>query len=67
MGNHSSPNNVAATQAFAGGLYKGKMSLTMTGYWKINLQLLNQQGTVLKGEEVSDTNPASSLFFELDF
>jgi len=67
MGNHSSPNNVAATQTAAGGFYKGKMSLTMTGYWKINLQLLNQQGTVLKGEEVSDTNPASSLFFELDF
>ena len=67
MGNHSSPNNVAATQSATGGLYKGKISLTMTGYWKINLQLLNQSGVVLKGEDVTDANPASSLFFELDF
>lgn len=67
MGNHSSPNNVNATQKNAGGLYYGKLSLTMSGYWKINLQLANTTGTVLKGEDITDSNPASSIYFELEF
>jgi len=67
MGNHSSPNNVHGIQAAAGKLYNGKLSLTMTGYWKINLQLANAVGTILKGEEITDANPASSIFFEIEF
>ncbi len=67
MGNHSSPNNVHATQNGAGNLYNGKLSLTMTGYWKINLQLANNSGTILKGEEITATNEASSIFFEIEF
>jgi hypothetical protein len=67
MGNHSSPNNVDATQIAAGDLYKGKLSLTMTGYWKLNLQLLNASGTVLKGETITDAVPASSIYFEIEF
>ena len=67
MGNHSSPNNVHATQTLAGGLYNGKLSLTMTGYWKINLQLANAEGTILKGEEITESVTASSIFFEIEF
>ena len=67
MGNHSSPNNVDATQTLAGDLYNGKLSLTMTGYWKLNLQLLNASGTVLKGETITDAVPASSIYFEIEF
>ncbi|WP_304343763.1 hypothetical protein [Chryseobacterium koreense] len=67
MGNHSSPNNVDARQTQAGGLYYGKLSLTMTGYWKLNLQLAKADGTVLKGEPVTDTNPGSTLYFEIEF
>jgi len=67
MGNHSSPNNVDLAQATAGDLYNGKLSLTMTGYWKINLQLLNASGTVLKGETITDAVPASSIYFEIEF
>ncbi len=67
MGNHSSPNNVDATQTLSGDLYNGKLSLTMTGYWKINLQLLNASGTVLKGETITDAVPASSIYFEIEF
>ena len=67
MGNHSSPNNVPATQTAPGKFYAGKLSLTMTGYWKLNLQLLNSAGSVLKGEEVTEANPASSIFFEIEF
>ncbi|WP_322550037.1 hypothetical protein [Flavobacterium psychraquaticum] len=67
MGNHSSPNNVNATQSLAGGLYNGKLSMTMSGYWKINLQLANALGTVLKGEEITTSVEASSIFFEIEF
>ncbi len=67
MGNHSSPNNVDMTQIAAGDLYNGKLSLTMTGLWKINLQLVNASGTVLKGETITDAVPASSIYFEIEF
>ena len=67
MGNHGSPNNTDLTQSQADGFYKGKFSLTMTGYWKINLQLLNTSDQVLKGEPITTENPASSLFLEIEF
>lgn len=66
MGNHGSPNNVNLIQ-HADRFYHGKLSLTMTGYWKINLQLFNQAQELLKGEEVTTENPASSLYLELEF
>lgn len=67
MGNHGSPNNTNLIQSATDGFYKGKLSLTMTGYWKINLQLLNASDEVLKGEPITTENPASSLFFEIEF
>lgn len=67
MGNHGSPNNVDLTQSTSDLLYHGKLSLTMTGLWKINLQLLNASDVVLKGETVTDVVPASSIYFEIEF
>ena len=67
MGNHTSPNNVHATQANPGELYNGKLSLTMTGYWKVNLQLANAAGDILKGEAITETTEASSIYFEIEF
>lgn len=67
MGNHGSPNNVNLTQSETDLLYNGKLSLTMTGYWKINLQLLNSANEVLKGEEITETTTASSIYFEVEF
>ena len=67
MGNHSSPNNINATQANSNSFYNGKLSLTMTGYWKINLQLANTNGDILKGEEITETVESSSIFFEIEF
>lgn len=67
MGNHGSPNNVNLTDLSTNGLYHGKLSLTMTGYWKINLQLLNATGEIVKGEQVTEDTPESSIFFELEF
>lgn len=66
MGNHSSPNNTALVSEQTE-FYEGKLSLTMTGYWKINLQLEAPDGTTLKGEEVSESHEASSIFFEIEF
>ena len=67
MGNHSSPNNVNPFQILSGDLYSGKMALTMTGYWKINLQLISPTGVVVKGEEISDTVLGSSIYFDFEF
>jgi hypothetical protein len=67
MGNHSSPNNTDLTYNMADELYEGNLSLTMTGYWVLNLKLLNAAGEVLKGENVTEQNPKSSLYLELEF
>lgn len=67
MGNHSSPNNEDLTYDSGSNMYKGKLSLTMTGFWKVNLMLVNKTDEVLKGEEVTEENEASSLFFEIEF
>ena len=67
MGNHSSPNNEDLVYNAASSMYDGKLSLTMTGYWKLNLMLHNQDGDLLKGEMVTDDNESSSLFLEIEF
>lgn len=66
MGNHGSPNNKDLVQG-ADGLYHGKLSLSMTGYWNINLQVENEKGDLLKGEEVTEDRERSSLSFEIEF
>lgn len=67
MGNHGSPGNEDAVYNPATGLYHGKLSLTMTGYWKINLMLLNDSDEILKGEAVTESNEGSTLYFEVEF
>lgn len=67
MGNHSSPNNTDLSFNNADNFYYGDLSLTMTGYWKLNLKLLNVENDVLKGEDVTEQNESSSLYLELEF
>ena len=67
MGNHSSPYNTDLTYNMADGMYEGNLSLTMTGYWVLNLKLLNAVDEVLKGENVTEQNLKSSLYLELEF
>lgn len=67
MGNHSSPNNTDLTYQMSDGMYHGNLSLTMTGYWVLNLKLLDETGQVLKGEDVTEENIQSSVYLELEF
>jgi hypothetical protein len=67
MGNHSSPNNTDLTYSSVNGNYQGNLSLTMTGYWVLNLKLMNNMDEVLKGETVTEEDPQSSLYLELEF
>lgn len=67
MGNHTSPNNVDLGYDATTGIYKGKLNFTMTGYWKINLKLENQNGELLKGEDITTEIESSSLYFEIEF
>lgn len=67
MGNHSSPNNTNLEYNTTSKMYEGDLSFTMTGYWKLNLMLYNNTNTLIKGEEVTDTNDSSSLFLEIEF
>ncbi len=67
MGNHTSPNNEDLVYNAMSNMYDGKLSLTMTGYWKLNLILENENNEVLKGEEVTEDNESSSLYLEIEF
>jgi len=67
MGNHGSPNNENPAYSDLDGHYYGKLSLTMTGYWKVNMILKNAADIVLKGEEVTGPVESSSLYFEVEF
>ncbi|MDR1524001.1 MAG: FixH family protein [Tannerella sp.] len=67
MENHSSPNNVDLTWNATKQIYKGKVNFSMTGYWKLNLILLNEKGDTLYGNPVSDSVEVSSLYFEVEF
>ncbi|GGX17803.1 hypothetical protein [Aquimarina muelleri] len=67
MGNHSSPNNQDLTYSIKEQIYNGKLSLTMSGYWMLNLKLINDKGLVLKGEDITDSNTQSSLYLEIEF
>lgn len=58
---HGSPNNVDLASV-SNGLYQGKLSLNMSGYWYINLQLLDASQNIVKGEENN-----SSIYFEVEF
>ena len=67
MENHSSPNNVDLAWNAAEKIYRGKVNFSMTGYWKLNLILQNEQGETLYGNPVGDSVEASSLYFEVEF
>ena len=67
MGNHSSPNNQPLTYDANTGLYNGKVNFSMTGYWKLNLQLQNEKGEVVAGNAIDDKKDSSNLYWEIEF
>jgi hypothetical protein len=67
MENHSSPNNADLIYDSVNKIYKGVVNFSMTGYWKLNLILLNEKGETLYGNPISDKVEASSLYFEMEF
>lgn len=67
MGNHSSPNNQSFTYNDAALKYEGKLSLTMSGYWRINLVLRDNEMNIVKGENIDDQTTESTLFWEIEF
>lgn len=66
MGNHGSPNNVNLVQG-EDEFYAGKLSFTMSGLWRINLQVLDSSEQVIKGEAVTQDTPDSSIYMQLEF
>ncbi|RAV30576.1 hypothetical protein [Sinomicrobium soli] len=72
MGNHSSPNNVDLVQE-DDKLYHGVVNYTMTGNWTLNFIMVDGNGRIIKGTEVStDFTPGvegakSELFIDILF
>lgn len=65
MGNHSAPGNEDMMQG-SDGFYHGKVGFSMSGYWMINL-ILENAGTVVKGEAITEEHLESSLNFKIEF
>jgi hypothetical protein len=51
--NHGSPNNVNPV-SMGNGMYKGVVNFTMTGYWKINLDIKTATGDNVKLDQFFD-------------
>lgn len=60
---HGSSNNVDLT--LQDGIYQGKVNLTAAGNWRINLQLANDKGEIVKGEPLAGSGAGSSIYFEI--
>ena len=67
MDNHDSPNNKNLTQKNDKGEYIGTLNLSMSGYWRLNLKIIDSHKNVVKGEKVTKENEKSSVYFELEF
>lgn len=65
MENHSSPNNTQPSYNNIDGFYQGKLSLTMTGEWKLNLIIKNAVGDIIQGNVVTNTED-SNLYLMLE-
>lgn len=66
MNNHNSPNNKDLISQ-GKGIYNGKVNFSMTGYWKINLQVEDETGNIIKGEAITEETESSSIYFEVEF
>ncbi len=50
---HGSPNNVNPVHV-ADGLYRGKVNFTMSGYWKVNIKIMDENDAVIKSNGYFD-------------
>ncbi len=50
---HGSPNNENPIH-MGDGLYRGKVNFTMTGYWKVNMKIMDAQDSVIKSDGYFD-------------
>lgn len=50
---HGSPNNENPTH-MGDGLYSGKVNFTMSGYWKVNMKIMDAQDSVIKADGFFD-------------
>lgn len=66
MNNHSSPGNENPVFNPSDNFYHGKLSLTMSGLWKLNLIVKNANNDIIGGKAVTQTED-SNLYLEVEF
>jgi hypothetical protein len=65
MENHSSPNNQALAWNVDKGLYEGRLNLTMTGWWRLNLKVFDEKGDLIGGADVEGQG-SSTIYWDVD-
>jgi hypothetical protein len=65
MGNHTSAGNQPLEWNSAAGCYEGKVNLSMTGLWRINLKIYGNDGVQAGGDDVSGEG-SSTLYWDIE-
>ncbi|MDR2086174.1 MAG: FixH family protein [Dysgonamonadaceae bacterium] len=65
MENHSSPNNQPLEWNAEKRIYEGTLNLTMTGWWRLNLQVYDDKGNLTGGNAVEGQG-SSSLYWDIE-
>jgi hypothetical protein len=65
MENHSSPNNKPLEWNAEKNIYEGVLNLTMTGWWRLNLKVYDDEGNLLGGTDVEGQG-SSALYWDID-
>lgn len=66
MENHSSANNTDLKWDTEKKVYEGKLNLSMTGLWRINLIVKDKNGNIVAGSKVDEENDKSTLAWEIN-
>jgi hypothetical protein len=70
MENHSSPNNKPLEWNAEKNVYEGALNFTMTGWWRLNLQIYNEKGDLIGGNEVVgadfEKGGSSSIYWDVE-
>ncbi|MDR0542448.1 MAG: FixH family protein [Dysgonamonadaceae bacterium] len=65
MENHSSPNNKPLEWNAGKNIYEGVLNLTMTGWWRLNLKVYDENNSLIGGSKV-DGQSSSMLYWDVD-
>jgi hypothetical protein len=70
MENHSSPNNKPLEWNVEKSVYEGTLNITMTVWWRLNLKIYNEAGSLIGGSDVVgadfENGGSSTIYWDIE-